>query len=93
MHTQLGVDVRYNTAFYADAYDAATGRYYWQNQKKIGNFPLVDVHANLKLKRTRVFFQWLNAASDFLNGDFWAAPDYPFYRRAFRLGVAWSFYD
>lgn len=93
MHTQIGVDVRYNTAFYADAYDAATGRYYWQNQKKIGNFPLVDVHANLKLKRTRVFFLWMNAASEFLNGDFWAAPNYPFYRRTFRLGVAWSFYD
>jgi len=93
MHTELGFDVHYNTAFYADAYDAATGRYYWQNQKKIGNFPFVDVHANLKLKRTRVFFQWLNAASEFLSGDYWTAPNYPYFRRTFRLGVAWSFYD
>ena len=93
MYTQIGVDARYNTEFYADAYDVATGRFYWQNQKKIGNFPFVDVHANLKLKRTRVFFQWLNAASGMLDGGFWAAPDSPLYRRTFRLGVAWSFYD
>lgn len=93
MHTEIGVDVHYNTAFYADAYDVATGRYYWQNQRKIGNFPYLDAHVNLKLKRTRVFFQWLNAASDLLSGNFWTAPDYPYFRRTFRLGVAWSFYN
>ena len=93
MYTQIGLDVRYNTEFYADAYDPATGRFYWQNQDKIGNFPFIDLHANLKLKRTRLFFQWLNAASGMLDGGFWAAPDYPLYRRTFRLGVAWSFYD
>ncbi len=93
LHTHLGFDIRYNTEFYADAYDPATGRYYWQNQQKIGNFPFVDLHANLKLKRTRIFFEWLNAAAGLLDGNFWSAPDYPLYRRTFRLGVAWSFYD
>ncbi|WP_299582828.1 putative porin [uncultured Sunxiuqinia sp.] len=93
LYTQIGADVRYNTEFYADAYDPATGRFYWQNQDKIGNFPFVDAHVNLKLKRTRVFFQWLNAASGLLDGGFWAAPKHPLYRRTFRLGVAWTFYD
>lgn len=93
LYTNLGVDVRYSEAYYADAYDPATGRFYWQNQQKIGNFPIVDLHANLKLKRTRVFFQLMNAATGFLDGNFWSAPDYPLYRRTFRLGVAWTFYD
>ncbi len=93
MKTRLGVDVRYNSEFYADSFDPATGRYYWQNQEKIGNFPMVDLHANLKLKRTRAFFQWLNAAGGLLDGNFWGAPSHPYYRRTFRLGIAWSFYD
>ncbi len=93
LHTRLGVDVRYHSEFYADRYDPSTGRFFWQNQEKIGNFPLVDVHANLKLKRTRFFFQWLNATAGMLEGNFWGAPSYPYYRRTFRLGVAWSFYD
>ncbi len=93
LYAQIGADVRYNTEFYADAYDAPTGRFYWQDQEKIGNFPFVDAHVNLKLKRTRLFFQWLNAASDMLDSGFWTAPDYPFYRRTFRLGVSWTFYD
>jgi hypothetical protein len=93
MHTMLGFDVRYNTEFYADAFDPATGRFYWQDQQKTGNYPFIDLHANLKLKRTRAFFQLKNAGSGIIPGDFWSAPDYPLYRRTFRLGIAWSFYD
>ncbi|MEL7585498.1 MAG: putative porin [Prolixibacteraceae bacterium] len=93
LHTMLGFDVRYHTEFEADAYDPATGQFHWQNKQKIGNYPFVDLHANLKLKRTRAFFQLKNAASGFLPGDFWSAPDYPAPRRTFRLGIAWSFYD
>lgn len=93
MHTILGFDVRYNTKFYADAYEPATGRFHWQDKQKIGNYPFIDLHANLKLKRTRAFFQLKNAGSGIIPGDFWTAPDYPLYRRTFRLGIAWSFYD
>ncbi len=93
MHSRWGLDIRYNTDFYADAYEPATGRYHWQNEQKIGNYPFVDLHANLKLKRTRAFFQLMNATTGLLDGNFWAAPDYPMYRRTFRLGIAWSFYD
>lgn len=93
LYTQIGADIRYNTSFYADKYDPATGRFYWQDQEKIGDFPFVDIHANIKLKRTRLFFQWLNAASGLLDGGYWTSPHYPLYRRTFRLGVAWSFYD
>lgn len=93
MYANIGFDVRYNTEFFADAYEPATGRYYWQDKQKIGNYPFIDLHANLKLKRTRAFFQLKNAGSGLLSGDFWSAPDYPLYRRTFRLGIAWSFYD
>jgi hypothetical protein len=93
MHTQLGIDFRYNTAFYADAYQPATSSFYLQNNQKLGNYPFIDLHANLKLKRTRFFFLLLNAASGFVGNNYFVAPNYPYYRRTFRLGVAWSFYD
>ncbi|MDP2336846.1 MAG: putative porin [Bacteroidota bacterium] len=93
MHFQLGVDARYNTLFYADAYEPATARFYLQNTQKIGNYPYIDLHANLKLKRTRFFFILKNAASRLVGDNFFVAPNYPYYRRTFRIGVAWSFYD
>lgn len=90
---QIGYDVRYNTAFYADAYEPSTARFYLQNKQKIGNYPYLDFHTNLKLKRTRFFFIIMNSASGLLAGDYYVAPGYPYYRRTFRIGVAWSFYD
>jgi len=93
MHTQLGIDTRYNSAFYADAYEPATSRFYLQNKEKIGNYPYIDLHVNLKLKRTRFFFILMNAASGFVGNNYYVAPNYPYYRRTFRIGLAWSFYD
>jgi len=92
LHTQFGIDTRYNTAFYADAYDPATARFYLQNKQEIGNYPYVDLHANLKLKRTRFFFLFMNTTSGLLD-NYYVAPDYPYYQRTFRFGLSWSFYD
>lgn len=93
MHFQIGADTRYNTAFYADAYEPATARFYWQNKTLIGNYPYVDLHLNLKLKRTRFFFTLMNAASGIAGNNYFMAPDYPYMRRTYRIGLAWSFYD
>jgi hypothetical protein len=93
MYTQLGIDTRYNSNFYADAYEPATARFYLQNKQMVGKYPYIDLHANLKLKRTRVFFILMNAASGLVGNNYFSAPDYPYYRRTFRLGVSWSFYD
>jgi hypothetical protein len=92
LHTQFGIDTRYNSAFYADAYDPATARFYLQSTQQIGNYPYIDLHANLKLKRTRFFFLVMNSTSGFLD-NFYVAPDYPYYQRTFRFGLSWSFYD
>jgi len=93
MYTQLGVDTRYNTSFYADAYQPGTSRFYLQNSQQIGNYPYIDLHVNLKLKRTRFYFKIMNAASGLAGDNYFAAPDYPYYRRTYRIGIAWSFYD
>jgi hypothetical protein len=90
---QMGSDIRYNTAYYADAYQPATGFFYLQNNKKLGNYPYIDLFANLKLKRTRVFFQYLNAGSLFLERNYFTALHHPMNKATFRLGVSWSFYD
>ena len=93
MYTQLGVDTRYNTSFCADAYQPGTSRFYLQSTQKIGNYPYIDLHANLKLKRTMFYFKIINAASGFAGSNYFSAPDYPYYRTTYRIGIAWSFYD
>ncbi len=93
LYVQLGTDVRYNTRYYADAYHPATGFFYQQDEKALGNYPCIDGFANFKLKRTRVFAQYMNAGSMFLNNSYFSALHYPMYQATFRLGVSWSFYN
>ena len=93
LHVQLGGDLRFNTLYYADAYDPATGFFYLQEEKKLGHYPYLDGFANLKLKRTRVFAQYMNLGSLFMNKSYFTALHYPMNQATFRLGVAWSFYN
>ena len=93
MHAQIGVDVRYNTLYYAEAYSPATGLFYLQNEKKYGNFPYIDAYANLRLKRTTAFFKMMNIGTRFLNGEYFTVPHYPMPRSTFRFGITWVFYD
>lgn len=93
LFTQIGFDARYNTKYYADAYAPSTGLFYLQNEKEYGNYPYMDIYANLRLKRTRVFFKWMNIGTNFLSGDYITTPNYPMPRATFRLGVSWAFYD
>lgn len=93
LHNRIGFDVRYNTAYYADAYNPATGQFYQQRNQKIGNYPITNFHYDFKLKRARLFIQMMNATAGWFDDNYWVAPDYPLYRLAYRFGVAWSFYD
>lgn len=90
---QMGADLRYNTAYYADAYHPVTGFFHLQNEKLLGNYPYLDGFANLKLKRTRVFLQYMNIASLGMNKPYFTSLHYPMNSATFRLGVAWSFYN
>lgn len=93
LFVQFGADTRYNTAYYADAYQPATGLFYLQNEKKLGNYPYIDAFANLKLKRTRVFFQYINVGALVLNQPYFTSLHHPMNGPTFRLGVSWSFYN
>ena len=93
MFAQIGVDTRYNTKYYADAYAPSTGLFYLQNNKKYGNFPYIDVYASFRLKRTRVFFKMMNIGSEFIHEEYITTPTYPMNRATFRFGVTWAFYD
>ncbi|WP_320111647.1 putative porin [Draconibacterium orientale] len=93
MFTQIGADMRYNTNYYSDAYSPATGLFYLQSEKEYGNYPYIDVYATLCLKRTKIFFKYMNLGSHFLDGTYMTTPNYPMPRATFRLGVSWAWYD
>ena len=93
LFTQIGIDLRYFTEYYADKYDPSTGFFYLQDYKKVGDFPYIDAYVNLRLKRTRIFFKMINLGNSFIEKEYFTTPHYPMNRMTFRMGFSWAFYD
>ena len=96
LSVQLGADVRYFTKYYAPAYTPAIQQFHLQptdDQVEIGGYPIVNVYANLHLKRTRIFAMMYHVNQGMGSKNYFLAPHYPINPRLFKLGVSWNFYD
>ena len=96
LHVQLGADVRYFTKYYAPAYTPAIQQFHLQpedDQVKIGGYPIINVYANLQLKRTRLFAMMYHVNQGMGNSNYFLSPHYPINPRLFKIGVSWNFYD
>jgi hypothetical protein len=90
---QTGIAVHYNTAFYAPKYMPATGQFYNQKEKKIGDYPKVDIYFNFRIKRTRFFFMYEHANASFGSKDYFSSLHYPINPAMFKYGLIWTFYN
>ena len=90
---QLGFSLYYYTKYYPDAYMPATGMFYWQNDRKSGNYPFMDAFLNINLKRTNLTFQYTNALSGIAGYDYFMAYRHPAFKPSFKFGLSWTFYD
>ena len=64
-----------------------------ESRVEIGNFPFVDVYANLHLKHARFFVMMHNALGTNFNRLAFLAPYYPQNRSVLHLGVSWNFFN
>ena len=90
---QPGIDLFYNTAYYASAYMPATRMFYLQDEKKIGNYVYMDVFANLMVKRFRIFVKYQHLNSFWSQSRYYMVPHYPIQDGIIKFGMSWSFYD
>lgn len=90
---QIGMDLMYNTAYYADGYDPILHQFYYQNDQKVGNYCYLDANITLKIKRIAFFFRAGHFLSGVINYDYFRTPNYPALDRRFQVGITWKFYD
>ena len=93
---QLGADVRYFTKYNAPAYTPAIQQFHLQaadDQVEMGGYPIVNVYANLHLKRTRIFAMMYHVNAGMGKGNYFLVPHYPINPRLFKIGISWNFYD
>jgi hypothetical protein len=86
---QAGVDAHYHTSYYAPGYEPALLQFYNQRERKIGNYPISTLYANMHLKQTRFFLMFYNVASRVWTPvESCKLPNYPVNPFGFRVGVS-----
>ncbi len=94
LQAQIGVDFRYNSSYYGDAYTPVTGQYYQQNRFAIGNYPLLDLFLNLRIRTARIFVRGENMLNLFhTTRAYYLVPGYPMPTQCLKFGVIWDFFD
>lgn len=89
----IGLDLLYNTAYYADDYAPALGCYVWQNQVQTGNYVYLSPFATLNIKRATIFLKYQHMNAGWMGYDYIMTPHYPMPEAAFQYGIRWLFYD
>ena len=92
LYLQTGFGVKYFSKFYMNGYDPLLSELYVQNEKKIGEFPIIDFFINAKIQQTRLYFKFEHFNSSFTGYNYYSAPNYPYRDFTFRFGLVWNFF-
>lgn len=93
LHTQVGFDIRYHTAYKADGYNPALGVFYRQNEVEVGNYLWADFFINLQVKRASIYAKAAHFNSFIEEHSFCILPHYPSKQFGFFFGITWKFFD
>lgn len=95
LRVQLGGDLRFFTGYYAPDYFGAAGMFAVQDAShtriKNGNYPIVNMYANLHLKHCRIYVNvaHVNAGA----GNMFLAPHMPMNPMTINFGLSWNFFN
>ncbi len=97
LRVELGGAATWFTKYEAPDYLPQIGQFAVQqnaNSKvSLGNFPFIDVYANLHLKHARFFVMMSNATGTSFNRMAFLTPHHPTNRSVLHLGVSWNFFN
>lgn len=91
---RVGLDLRFNSAYYFDNFQPITGQFYQQNDWEMSMLPIVDAFISFQVKSFRGFVKLENVYNLIdANQVYFSAPNYPMRDWTFRFGVSWYFAD
>jgi hypothetical protein len=93
LYLQTGVTLNYFTRYKMDDYSPVLGEFFVQNQREIGNFPMLDFFVNARIRQTRIFFKAEHFNSSFTGNTYYSAPNYPYRDFVIRFGLVWNFFQ
>lgn len=91
LYVDFGIDCDYYTKYYAPNYQPATMSFCNQQEIKVGNYPFMNLYANMKLKRARFYIMMSHINQGMTGDNYFAMPHYPMNPRRFQMGVSVDF--
>ena len=93
MYLQTGFIFNYFTKYYINDYNPVTSEAFVQNQRKVGDFPMLDFFINARIRQTRIFLKAEHFNSKMTGNNFYTAPNYPYRDFMIRFGLVWNFFQ
>ena len=93
LYLQTGFTFNYFTKYYINDYNPVTVEAFVQNEKKVGDFPMIDFFVNARIRQTRIFFKLEHLNSKITGNNFYTAPNYPYRDFMIRFGLVWNFFQ
>lgn len=97
LKVELGASATWFTKYYAPDYCPLLNQFAVQKNEtarvKIGEFPFIDVYANLHLKHARFFLMMSNATGTSFSRQTFLTPHYPLNRSTLHFGISWNFFN
>ena len=91
MNLQLGVNAVANTRWYSPTYSPDLGQFYAQKKELIGNFPAMDIFANIQWHRACIYVKLTNAFFEWPEPGYFSAYHYIQPKRTIKFGILWPF--
>ena len=92
LHVQFGLDCDYYTSYYSPLYQPATMSFANQRETKVGNYPFMNLYANMKLSKARFYVQMSHINQGIIGGNnYFSMPGYPLNPRRLLIGVSVDF--
>ena len=93
LDVQFGVDCDFYTKYHAPFYQPATMAFCNQRDIKVGNYPFMNLYANMKLRKARFYIMMSHINQGMTGKNYFALPHYPMNPRRFQMGVSVDFAD
>lgn len=97
LKVELGGSATWFTSYKAPEFCSALNQFAVQKNQnsitEIGNFPFIDLYANLHLKHARFFLLMQNVASNSFRKQYFLTPHYPMNASVLHFGISWNFFN
>ncbi len=92
---ETGIDVHWKSSYMADGYDPVTQQFYLQDECNVYGYPIIDLFLNFRIKSFSAFLKFSHCNESWLApaSSYFVTPLYPGQKKAFDIGLSWSFFD